>query len=86
MPDKPTEMQQLFLLEAAKYHVFPIDDPTAERFNPAIARRPDLQAGRNSIRFVPGMIHLMENTVLNVNNRSHVINAELVIPEGGPTV
>jgi arylsulfatase len=83
MPDKLREMQQLFLLEAAKYHVFPIDDRTAERFNPAIAGRPDLQAGRNSMRFVPGMTHLMENTVLNVKNRSHVITAEPVIPEGG---
>ena len=83
MPDKLRELQQLFLIEAAKYNVFPIDDRVAERFNPAIAGRPDLQAGRDSIRFVPGMTHLMENTVLNVKNRSHTVTAELVIPEGG---
>ncbi|MCZ6663252.1 MAG: hypothetical protein O6951_10080 [Actinobacteria bacterium] len=35
MADNLREMQKLYLLEAAKYHVFPIDDPTAERFNPA---------------------------------------------------
>jgi len=83
MPDKLWELQQLFILEAAKYNVFPIDDRTAERFNPAIAGRPDLQAGRTSMRLVAGMTHLMENTVLNVKNRSHVITAKLVIPDGG---
>ena len=83
MPGKLEEMKQLFIVEAAKYHVFPIDDRTAERFNAAIAGRPDLQAGRNSMRFVAGMTHLMENTVLNVKNRSHVITAKVLIPEGG---
>ena len=53
------------------------------RFNAAIAGRPDLQAGRTSMRFDPGMTHLMENTVLNVKNRSHVVSAELTIPDGG---
>jgi arylsulfatase len=83
MPDKLRELQQLFIIEAAKYNVFPIDDRTGERFNAAIAGRPDLQAGRTTMRFDPGMTHLMENTVLNVKNRSHVVSAELVIPEGG---
>ena len=35
------------------------------------------------MRLVPGMTHLMENTVLNVKNRSHTITAELVIPDSG---
>jgi arylsulfatase len=83
MPDKLRDMQQLFILEAAKYNVFPIDDRTGERFNAAIAGRPDLQAGRTSMRFDPGMTHLMENTVLNVKNRSHVVSAELTVPDGG---
>lgn len=83
MPEKLRELQQLFLIEAAKYNVFPIDDRTGERFNATIAGRPELQTGRTSMRLVPGMTHLMENTVLNVKNRSHVVTAELVIPEGG---
>ena len=83
MPEKLAELQQVFLLEAAKYNVFPIDDRTGERFNAAIAGRPELQEGRTSMRFVPGMTHLMENTVLSVKNRSHVVTAELVIPEEG---
>jgi arylsulfatase len=83
MPEKLHELQQLFLLEAAKYNVFPIDDRTGERFNAAIAGRPELQTGRTSMRFGPGMSHLMENTVLNVKNRSHTITAELQVPEEG---
>ena len=83
MPDKLQELQQLFLLEAAKYNVFPIDDRTGERFNATIAGRPELQTGRNTMRFGPGMTHLTENTVLNTKNRSHVVTAEVEIPEGG---
>ncbi len=83
MPDKLRELQELFLLEAAKYNVFPLDDRTGERFNPTIAGRPELQAGRTSMRLGPGMTHLTENTLLNTKNRSHAVTAELVIPEGG---
>ncbi len=83
MPEKLRELQDLFFVEAAKYNVFPIDDRTGERFNPAIAGRPDLQIGRRSLTLGPGMTHLMEMTVLNVKNRSHVISAKLVVPEGG---
>jgi arylsulfatase len=83
MPDKLRELQELFLIEASKYNVFPIDDRTYERFNPAIAGRPDLPSGRTTMTFYPGMTHLMEMTVLNVKNRSHTITAEVEIPEEG---
>ncbi len=83
MPGKLRELQDLFLVEAAKYNVFPLDDRVGERFNPAIAGRPDLPAGRETMTFYPGMTHLMEMTVLNVKNRSHTITAEVEIPEGG---
>ena len=83
MPKKLRELQDLFLIEAAKYNVFPLDDRRSQRFNAAIAGRPDLPAGRETMTFYPGMTHLMENTVLNVKNRSHTITAEVEIPEGG---
>ncbi len=83
MPDKLHELQQLFLIEGAKYNVFPIDDRTGERFNAAIAGRPELQAGRSTQRFVPGMTHLTENTVLNIKNRSHVVTTQIQVPQGG---
>jgi hypothetical protein len=83
MPDKLRELQDLFIIEAAKYDVFPLDDRRYERFNPAIAGRPDLAGARTSMTLHRGMTHLMENTVLNVKNRSHSITAELTVPEGG---
>ena len=76
MPEKLREMQYLFMIEAAKYGVFPLDDRVYERFNAATAGRPDLPGGRSTMTFYPGMDTLMENTVLNVKNRSHTITAE----------
>ncbi len=82
MPEKLKELQDLFMIEAAKYNVFPLDDRTFERFNPAIAGRPDLVAGRKTMTFYPGMDAFMENTVLNIKNRSHTITAEIEIKDG----
>lgn len=66
-----------------EYNVFPLDDRRYERFNPAIAGRPDLPHGRTSMTFYPGMTHLMEMTVLNVKNCSHTITAEVEMPKEG---
>ncbi|HMF19330.1 MAG TPA: arylsulfatase [Gemmataceae bacterium] len=80
-PAKLKELQQLFLLEGAKYNVFPLDDRSAERFVPSIAGRPDLLAGRTSQTLYPGMTHLNENTVLDIKNRSHAVTAEITVPD-----
>ena len=41
-PGKLAELQRLFLLEAGKYNVFPLDDRRVERFNADLAGRPQL--------------------------------------------
>ena len=82
MPEKLRELQDLFLIEAAKYNVFPLDDRVYERFNAAVAGRPDLPGNRKTMTFYPGMDTLMENTVLNIKNCSHTITAEVEISEG----
>ena len=41
-PDKLEKLKGVFLEEAAKYHVLPLDDRAWERFNAALAGRPDL--------------------------------------------
>jgi arylsulfatase len=82
-PDKLKEMQAAFLTEAVKYNVLPLDDRTVARFNPAIAGRPDLLAGRTTLTVYPGMIGMKENAFINTKNRSHSITAELVAPAGG---
>jgi arylsulfatase len=82
-PEKLAELQRLFMSEAVKNHVLPIDDRVIERANAAMAGRPDLMAGRNSLTVYPGMTGLSENVFINVKNRSHAITAEVEIPQGG---
>lgn len=82
-PERLKQLQALFMSEAEKYHVLPIDDRTVERVNPALAGRPDLLGDRTELTLYPGMDGILENTFLNVKNRSKTITAELVIPEAG---
>jgi arylsulfatase len=82
-PAKLKELQALFMQEAKKYHVLPIDDRTVERTNPAIAGRPDVLGDRTSLTLYEGMQGMLENTFMNIKNQSSKITAELEIPEGG---
>ena len=80
MPEKLRDLQRLFLIEAAKYNVLPLDDRRVERFNPDLAGRPELVKGNRQLLF-KGMGRLNENAVLNTKNKSHAITAEIVVPE-----
>jgi len=82
-PEKLKEMQSLFMWQAQKYHVLPIDDRTIERTNAELAGRPDLLSGRKSLTLYEGMEGMMENTFINIKNKSFSITANLVIPKGG---
>jgi arylsulfatase A-like enzyme len=82
-PSKLKEMQDLFMKEAVKFHVLPIDDRGFERVNAEIAGRPDLMGGRTSLTLYEGMTGITENTFISVKNRSHTITADVVIPQGG---
>ncbi len=80
-PEKLKELQALFLKEAVKYSVLPIDDRTLERLNAALVGRPDLMAGRTSLTVYQGMLGMSENVFINTKNRSHTITAEVDIPK-----
>jgi arylsulfatase A-like enzyme len=82
-PQKLKEMQNLFMMEAVKYSVLPLDDRTLERFNAALVGRPDLMAGRTSLTVYQGMTGMSENAFINVKNRSHTITADVEVPQGG---
>ncbi len=82
-PARLKEMRELFMTEAIKFHVLPIDDRGFERVSAEIAGRPDLMGGRTSLTLYAGMAGITENTFISVKNRSHVITAEVVIPQGG---
>ena len=83
-PEKLKEMQSIFMTEAAKYRVLPIDDRSIERTNSEIAGRPDLMAGRTSLTVFEGMKGMSENVFINTKNRSHTIAAEIET-SGGDT-
>ena len=82
MPDKLAELQRLFILEASKYGVFPLDDRRVERFNSDLAGRPVLVRGDSQLLF-GGMGRLSEASVVNLHNKSHAITAQIDVPEGG---
>jgi arylsulfatase A-like enzyme len=82
-PEKLKELQELFLKEAIRNNVLPIDDRGIERVNAALAGRPDLMAGRTSLTVYEGMSGMSENVFINTKNRSHAVTAEVQIPEGG---
>ena len=83
IPAKLKELQALFMKEAERYRVLPIDDRVLERFDPAMAGRPDLMAGRKSLTVYEGMTGMMENAFINVKNQSVTITADVEIPAGG---
>ncbi len=82
MPEKLAELQALFLEEARKYQVLPLDDRRVERFDATIAGRPVIVKGDSQVLYA-GMGRLTESTILNVKNRSHAITAQVTVAEGG---
>lgn len=76
-PEKVKEMQDLFEKEAIANNVYPLDDRLYERFNAAIAGRPDLMGDRKSLTLADGMDGILENTFLNVKNNSKTIVANV---------
>jgi len=80
-PAKLAELQRLWLIEAVKYNVVPLDDRSYERINPDLAGRPELIKGNRQLLF-PGM-RVSENCVVNIKNKSHSVTANLVVPQAG---
>jgi len=81
-PKKLAELQRLFLIEAAKYGVLPLDDRRAERFNADIAGRPQLIKGNSQILF-GGMGRLSEGSIVVTHNKSYSLTAEIEVPKSG---
>jgi len=79
-PEKLAELQRLWLIEAVKYNVLPLDDRAAERTNPEIAGRPQLVKGDRQLLF-GGMGRLTEASILNLHNKSYAITADVVFPD-----
>lgn len=80
-PAKLAELQRLWLIEAVKYNVVPLDDRSFERINPDIAGRPQLIKGTSQLLF-SGM-RVSESCVLNIKNKSHAVTADVLVPDDG---
>ena len=82
MPDKLRELQRLFIIEATRNKVLPLDDRLYEKMNPDTAGRPVLVQGKTQL--LPGGLgHLSENCVLSIKNKSHTVTAEIDVPQVG---
>ena len=79
-PDKLREMQELFLVEAAKYNVFPLDNSILERL---LTPRPSATAGRTVFTYSGEISGIPTSGAPSILNRSYTINAEIEVPEGG---
>ncbi|MBD2411948.1 sulfatase-like hydrolase/transferase [Nostoc calcicola FACHB-3891] len=80
-PEKLEKLQKLFLKEAKKHNVLPLDDRLAERFDVKI--RPNLTRGRTTFTYYPGTVGIPEGSAPNLKNRSFTITANVEIPENG---
>lgn len=81
-PARLAQLQRLWLIEATKYNVLPIDDRGIERATPEIAGRPTLIRGTSQVLYA-GMGRLSENSVLSIKNKSFSVTAEIDVPDGG---
>ena len=81
-PKKLGELQRLFLIEAGKYSVLPLDDRRMERFNADLAGRPQLIKGKTQLLF-GGMGRLTEGSIVVMKNKSYALKAEIEVPKSG---
>lgn len=81
-PEKLHELQRLWLIEAVKHNVLPLDDRYIERALPDIAGRPTLIKGNRQVLF-SGMGRLSGFSIIDILNKSYSVTAEIDVPQSG---
>jgi arylsulfatase A-like enzyme len=79
-PGKLKELQDLFMVEAKKYQVLPLDNSILERL---LTPRPSATAGRTEFTYSSEISGLPDGSVPNILSKSFSIAAEVEIPQGG---
>jgi arylsulfatase len=79
-PDKVKEMKAMFITEAKKYNVFPMDASVAARI---VAPRPNITAGRTEFVYTRPMVGLPQGDSPMLLDTSYTITADITVPEGG---
>ena len=80
MPDKLREMQELFVVEAAKYQVFPLDNGHLER---VLAPKPSYTAGRTEFTYAGELTGTPNGDAPNILAKSYTITADVDVPSDG---
>jgi arylsulfatase len=80
-PAKLRELQDLFMSDAAKYNVLPLDDRFAERLDTTL--RPSFFANRDTVTFYPGMTRLPEGSAPKLVGVPFTLTAPVEIPKDG---
>jgi arylsulfatase A-like enzyme len=79
-PEKVKEMKKMFIAEAKKYQVFPMDASVGARI---VAPRPNITAGRTEFVYTRPMTGLPQGDSPFLLNSSYTITADITVPEGG---
>ena len=79
---KLKELQALFMSEAEKYHVLPIDDRLLERTDAELVGRPSVMEGRDSITYGPGMKGMGVDIFIATPGKSYTMTAEVDVQSG----
>ena len=80
---KLEDMQKLFMKEAEKYHVLPLDDRLLERTNAALMGRPTVMGDRTSVTYGEGMRGMGVDIFIDLRNTSYTITAEVAVDANG---
>jgi arylsulfatase len=79
-PQKVKELKQMFIAEAKKYQVFPLDASVAARL---VAPRPNITAGRTEFVYTRPMVGLPQGDSPLLLNTSYTVTADIEVPAGG---
>jgi arylsulfatase len=80
MPDKLRVLQELFLVEASKFQVFPLDNDILQR---VLAPKPSYTAGRSVFTYSGELSGMASSDAPRTLARSYTISAEVEIPTDG---
>jgi arylsulfatase A-like enzyme len=78
-PDLLKELQAVFMEEAQKYHVLPLDDRLLERTNAEMMGRPTVMGDRTSVTYGEGMKGMGVDIFIDLRNTSYIIKADVDI-------
>ncbi len=81
--DKLKAMQDLFMKEAEKYHVLPLDDRLLERTNAALMGRPTVMGDRTSVTYGEGMRGMGVDIFIDLRSKSYTITADVEVKANG---